>query len=193
MWTGKLARFFISKNYFTEVLVISAKELIINEDIHDKEVRLVGPDAEQLGIVSAEEALEMAFEKNMDLVKIAPTAKPPVCKIMDYGKFRFEQAKHEKEVRKNQKVVELKEIRLGLQIDQHDFETKGGHAIKFLKAGNKVKVSIRFRGRQIVHPEIGYTIMKRFAEYCDEFATVEKPAKLESRSMMMFLAPKVSK
>ncbi len=181
--------------YFTalEVLPISSKELPINEQIYDKELRVVDSDGTQLGIMSAAEALQKAYDKDMDLVKIAPTATPPVCKIMDYGKYRFEQAKREKEARKNQKTVELKEIRLSLTIDQHDFETKGGQAIKFLSAGNKVKVSIRFRGRQLSHPEIGYDIMKRFAEYCSEHSSVEKPAKLESRNMLMFLAPKAGK
>lgn len=180
--------------YFTlEVSTISSKELSINEEIGDKEIRVVDSDGTQLGIMTSEEALSRAFEKNLDLVKIAPTAKPPVCKIMDYGKYRFEQAKREKEARKNQKVTEVKEIRLSLTIDQHDFETKGGHAIKFLDAGNKVKVSIRFRGRQLGHPEIGHEIMKRFAEYCKEHGSVEKPAKLESRNMLMFLAPNAGK
>lgn len=176
-----------------EVLTISSKELSINEEIRDKEIRVVGSDGSQLGIMSSQEALAKAFEENLDLVKIAPTATPPVCKIMDYGKFRFEQAKRDKEARKNQKTVEIKEIRLGLSIDQHDFETKGGHAIKFLSAGNKVKVSIRFRGRQLGHPEIGYETMKRFAEFCSEYGSVEKSAKLESRNMLMFLAPKAGK
>lgn len=138
-------------------------------------------------------ALDKAFEMNMDLVKISPTANPPVCKIMDYGKFRFEQSKREKEARKNQKIVELKEIRLSLNIDTHDFETKGGHAKRFLLDGNKVKVSIRFRGREMGHPEIGYDTMKRFAEFCSEFANVEKAAKMDGRHMLMFLAPKAAK
>ena len=139
--------------------------------------------------MSAKDALKKAEEKNLDLVKIAPTAKPPVCKIMDYGKYRFEQAKREKEARKNQKVVEIKEIRLSLNIDTHDFQTKVNHAEKFLKAGNKVKVSIRFRGREMAHPELGLTSMEKFAEACQEFSSVEKPAKLEGRQMLMFLAP----
>lgn len=168
-------------------------DLMINEQIRDKEVRLIGADGEQIGIVSSKEAQKMASEKNLDLVKIAPQAKPPVCKIMDYGKYRFEQAKREKDAKKNQKVVEIKEIRLGLKIDTHDFETKGNHAIKFLKSGNKVKVSIRFRGRELGHPEIGYDTMQRFADYCEEFSVVEKPAKMEARNMLMFLAPKPTK
>ena len=135
-------------------------------------------------------ALKLAAEQNLDLVKIAPQAKPPVCKIMDYGKYRFEQAKREKEARKNQKVIDIKEIRLSLNIDTHDFNTKLSHAKKFIASGNKVKVSIRFRGREMGHPEIGSEIMKRFAASCEDVANVEKPAKLEGRSMIMFLAPK---
>ena len=140
--------------------------------------------------MSSKDALAKAVESDLDLVLIAPQATPPVCKIMDYGKYCFEQAKREKEAKKNQKVVDTKEIRLGLSIDTHDFETKGNHAIKFIKSGDKVKVSIRFRGRELGHPEIGTEIMKRFADYCSEVAVVEKPAKMEGRNMFMFLAPK---
>ena len=165
------------------------KEMQINEQIRDREVRVISSTGEQLGIMSAKDALKKAEEKNLYLVKIAPTAKPPVCKIMDYGKYRFEQAKREKEARKNQKVVEIKEIRLSLNIDTHDFQTKVNHAEKFLKAGNKVKVSIRFRGREMAHPELGLTSMEKFAEACSEFSSIEKPAKLEGRQMLMFLAP----
>lgn len=143
--------------------------------------------------MSAKEALRIAVQKDLDLVKIAPQATPPVCKIMDYGKYRFEQTKRDKESKKNQRVIEIKEIRLSLNIDTHDFETKGGHAIKFLKAGNKVKVSIRFRGREMGHPEIGLNTMNRFAQFCSEYSTVEKPAKLDGRNMLMFLAPKSDK
>jgi len=171
------------------VIGISTKEMQINEQIRDREVRVISASGEQLGIMPAKEALKKAEEKNLDLVKIAPNAKPPVCKIMDYGKYRFEQAKREKEARKNQKVVEIKEIRLSLNIDTHDFETKAKHAEKFLKAGNKVKVSIRFRGREMAHPELGLASMEKFSEACKEFSTVEKPAKLEGRQMLMFLAP----
>lgn len=167
--------------------------MCINEEIRDKEVRVITADGEQLGILSIKDALAAAENRNLDLVKIAPAAVPPVCKIMDYGKYRFEQAKREKDARKNQKTVELKEIRLGLSIDTHDFETKGTHAIRFLKSGNKVKVSIRFRGRELGHPEIGYDTMRRFAEFCSEYAVVEKQAKMEGRNMLMFLAPKPAK
>ncbi|QNO19457.1 translation initiation factor IF-3 [Caproicibacterium amylolyticum] len=169
---------------------MSNKELQINEDIRDREVRVIGPDGSQLGIMSSAEARELAFSKDLDLVKIAPQAKPPVCKVIDYGKFRFEQAKREKEARKNQHVVEIKEVRLSLNIDTHDFETKRNHAIRFLKEGNKVKASIRFRGREMGHPEQGYTIMQKFAESLTEYASVEKSAKLEGRNMLMFLACK---
>ena len=162
----------------------------INEEIRDKEIRLIGADGDQLGIVSSQEALRIAIEKGMDLVKIAPQAQPPVCRIMDYGKYRFEQAKREKEARKNQRVVETKEIRLGLKTDVADFNTKQRQAAKFLEGGDKVKVSIRFRGREMGHPEIGLDAMNRFAEACAEIAVVEKPAKLEGRNMLMFLAPR---
>ena len=172
------------------MLNISTKEQLINEEINEKEVRVIGNDNEQLGIMSSAQALEMAIEANLDLVLIAPQGNPPVCRIMDYGKFRFEQAKREKEARKSQKTIETKEIRLGLNIDIHDFNTKVNHAARFIKGGDKVKVSIRFRGRELGHPEIGTETMARFAEACTEFASVEKPAKMEGRNMLMFLAPK---
>lgn len=172
---------------------INSKELQINEEIRDKELRLIDSDGSQLGIVSIEKALKLASEKNLDLVKIAPQAKPVVCKIMDYGKFRFEQSKREKEAKKNQRIISLKEIRLSLNIDTHDFNTKLKHASKFIAAGNKVKVSIRFRGREMGHPELGYDIMNKFAEQCSDFAIVEKTPKLDGRSMLMFLTPKNSK
>lgn len=179
--------------YFLEVLIISVKDIPINEQITFKEVRVIDSDGSQLGILPIKDAIEAAYAKDLDLVNVSPNANPPVCKIMDYGKYRFEIAKREKEARKNQKVIETKEIRLGLSIDKHDFETKGNHAIQFLKSGNKLKVSIRFRGRELGHPEIGLEIMSRFAEYCEEYAVVEKPAKMESRNMLMFLAPKPNK
>lgn len=172
---------------------IAIKEMQINEEIRDKEIRVIMNDGEALGIMSADEALKIAEEKNLDLVKIAPQAVPPVCKIMDYGKYRFEQTKREKEAKKNQHVVEIKEVRLSLGIDTHDFETKVNHARRFLTSGNKVKVSIRFRGREMAHTENGLVIMKQFADACEEFGNVEKAAKLEGKSMMMFLAPKPKK
>lgn len=171
-------------------LPISNKELLINEEIREKELRVIGADGSQLGIMSSAQAMKIAVEKNLDLVQIAPQAKPPVCKIMDYGKYRFEQAKREKDNRKNQKIVDIKEVRLSLNIDTHDFETKLNHALKFIAKGDKVKVSIRFRGREMGHPELGYDIMKKFSTACAEVAVIEKPAKLEGRNMLMFLAPK---
>ena len=176
-----------------EVLPISKQELQINEQIRDKELRVIDADGTQLGIMSLRQALEIAEQKNLDLVKIAPQANPPVCKIIDYGKYRFEQAKREKEARKNQRVVEIKEVRLSLNIDTHYFETKRNHALRFISEGNKVKVSIRFRGREMGHPELGQEIMQRFAGAMSEVANVEKPAKLEGRTMLMFLAPKPAK
>ena len=176
-----------------EVLPISNKELQINEQIRDKEVRVVDSDGTQLGILPIRQAMDLADQRNLDLVKIAPQAKPPVCKIIDYGKFRFEQSKREKEQRKNQRIVEIKEVRLSLNIDTHDFETKKNHALRFIAEGNKVKASIRFRGREMGHPELGQEIMKRFADAMSEVANVEKPAKLEGRTMLMFLAPKPAK
>ena len=176
-----------------EVLPISKQELQINEQIRDKELRIIDADGTQLGIMSLRQALEIAEQKNLDLVKIAPQANPPVCKIIDYGKYRFEQAKREKEARKNQRVVEIKEVRLSLNIDTHDFETKKNHALRFISEGNKVKASIRFRGREMGHPELGLEIMRRFADAMSEVANVEKPAKLEGRTMLMFLAPKPAK
>jgi len=175
-------------------LTISNKELTINEDIREKEVRVIDSDGSQLGLMSAKDALAKAYEKDLDLVLIAPNATPPVCKIMDYGKYCFEQAKKEKEARKNQKVVETKEIRIvGLSIDTHDLEIKANNAKKFVKNGDKVKVTIRFRGRELGHPEIGTELMQRFANFCSDVAVIEKPAKMEGRNMFMFLAPKPAK
>lgn len=165
----------------------------INEEIRDKEVRVVTDDGEQLGIMSAADALKYASNRNLDLVKIAPQATPPVCKIMDYGKYRFDAQKREKEAKKNQKVIEIKEVQLSLNIDTNDLKTKINHAVRFLKAGNKVKVSIRFRGREMVHPERGYEIMEQFAASVSEYGVIEKAAKLENRNMLMFLAAKPQK
>lgn len=172
---------------------IAIKELQINEEIQDKEVRVIAGEGEQLGVMSVEEAMKIADERNLDLVKVAPMAQPPVCKIMDYGKYRFDQMKREKEARKNQRTIETKEVRLSLNIDVHDFETKLKQTKKFVEAGNKVKVSIRFRGREMAHQSIGLETMKRFSDACVEFANIEKAAKLEGRQMLMFLAPKSKK
>lgn len=149
----------------------------------------MGNEGDQLGVVSLETAQEMALNQGFDLVKIAPKAEPPVCKLMDYGKFKFEEAKKDKEARKNQKIVEVKEIRLSAKIDVHDFDVRVRNAHKFLQAGDKLKCSIRFRGRELAHTEIGLAVMRRFAEACAEYGTVEKPAKMEGRQMLMFIAP----
>jgi translation initiation factor IF-3 len=180
-------------NQFWGCLIISSKELQTNGQIRDRQVRVIGPTGNQLGIMSSAQALQKAMEMNLDLVKIAPQARPPVCKIIDYGKFRFEQAKREKEARKNQHTVSIKEIRLSLNIDTHDFDTKVNHARRFLKEGNKLKVSIRFRGREMGHPEQGHAAMRRFAEALSDLANVEKPSKMEGRNMLMFLASKPAK
>ncbi len=163
---------------------------MINEEIKDKEIRLIGADGEQLGIVSADEALKLADEKNLDLVKIAPQAKPPVCRIMDYGKHKFELAKREKENRKNQKVSNIKEVRFTPNIDEHDFNTKLNQAMKFLKSGDKVKVSVRFRGREITHSSIGKDLLVRFREGVSEVGVSDKDIKMEGRNMAMVLSPK---
>lgn len=183
-------RIFNALNLIWMVIFISIKEQQINEEIRDKEVRVIGADGAQLGVMAIAKAQELAIEANLDLVKIAPQAQPPVCKIMDYGKYKFEAAKREKENRKNQKVIELKEVRLSPTIDTHDFETKLNSAIKFLKSGNKVKVTVRFRGREIHHSSTGVELLERFANSAEEFGTVEKGAKLEGRNMAMVMAPK---
>ena len=162
----------------------------INEEILDKELRIISDTGEQLGIMSAEEALKIAEERELDLVKISPAAKPPVCKIMDYGKFRFEQAKREKEAKKNQRVMEVKEVRMSPNIDANDFNTKLKNAQKFLNDGDRVKVSIRFRGREMAHTHIGETLLRDFAAKCGEIANLDKEPKLEGRNMSMFLSPK---
>ena len=165
----------------------------LNEEINDREIRLIGEDGEQLGIMSSDEALNIADERGLDLVKISPQAVPPVCKLMNYGKFRFEQSKREKEAKKNQHVVEIKEIRMSPGIDVGDFNTKLKNAQKFLTDGNRVKVSVRFRGREMAHTEIGKTLLEKFAEQCAEVSTMEKSAKMEGRNMSIFLAPKAAK
>ena len=168
-----------------EVSIIS--ELMINEQIRDREIRLIGEDGEQLGIMSARDAMKLAREANLDLVKIAPTAKPPVCKIIDYGKYRYEQARREKEARKKQKTIEVKEIRLSPNIDTNDLNTKVNQARKFVSGGNKVKVAVRFRGRELAHTAVGKTILEDFAQKLSDIAVIDKPAKLEGKSMVMFL------
>ncbi len=180
-------RFFV---FHRQEGIVISKEVQINEEIRDKEIRVVSADGGQLGVMSAAQALEIATEKGLDLVKIAPQAVPPVCKIMDYGKYKFELAKKEKESRKNQKVINVKEVQLSPSIDTNDFNTKCNHAIRFLKNGDKVKVTVRFRGREVTHSEIGATLLTRFAEQAGEFGTMDRAPKLEGRNMTMFLMPK---
>lgn len=173
---------------FWRWLTIS-KDMNVNEGIRAKEVRLIDVNGEQLGVKSRQEALDIAENANLDLVLVAPNAKPPVARIMDYGKYRFEQQKKEKEQRKNQKTVQVKEVRLTPQIEDHDFNTKARNAQKFLKKGDKVKVSVRFRGRAITHKELGQQVLERFAEACNEYSTIETKPKMEGRNMFLMLAP----
>ena len=167
-----------------------ANDQQINEQIREPEVRVVAEDGAQLGVMSSQEAQKLADEADLDLVNISPKAKPPVCKIMDYGKYRFEQNKRQKEAKKNQKIITLKEMRLSATIDKHDMEVKAKNVKKFLEAGDKVKISIRFRGRQLSHTDQGRQVMGLFLEMLGDVATVEKNAKMEGRSMFMILAPK---
>jgi len=175
-----------------EVSVIPKDELLINEEIRHKEVRLIDDKGNQQGIVALDVAMRMAEEAELDLVEIAPQATPPVCKIMDYGKYRFEQGKREKEQRKNQKIVELKEIRLSATIDVRDMEVKSKACTRFLQNGDKVKVSIRFRGRQARHGDIGLDVMNTFYEMVKDNAAIDRPAKQEGRNMFMILTPKTN-
>ncbi|MBQ7183158.1 MAG: translation initiation factor IF-3 [Clostridia bacterium] len=166
---------------------------MINEEIRDKEVRLIGADGSQLGVMSAAQALAIAEQQELDLVKIAPGSVPPVCRLMDYDKHRFEQSKREKEMRRNQKTMEIKEVQLSATIEENDIGVKLKNAIRFLGEGNKVKVSIRFRGRQIAHSEIGLKVMQDFAQRVQEVAVVERKPSIEGRNMLMILAPKTDK
>lgn len=168
-----------------EVQVIS--DLMINEQIRDREVRVIGPDGEQLGIMSAKEAYLKAKDADLDLVKIAPTAKPPVCKIINYGKFRYDQARKEKEAKKKQRTIDVKEIRLSPNIDINDLNTKANQARKFLSKGDKVKVTLRFRGREMAHKDVGREVLNAFYEKLEDVAAIDKEAKMEGRSMIMFL------
>lgn len=174
--------------FHLEVQVISG--LMINEQIRDREVRVIGQDGEQLGIMSAKEAYLMARDADLDLVKIAPTAKPPVCKIINYGKYRYEQARKEKEAKRKQRTIEVKEIRLSPNIDMNDLNTKANQARKFLSKGDKVKVTLRFRGREMAHMSKSRYILDDFAENLKDIAVVDKPSKVEGRSMVMFLSAK---
>lgn len=182
--------FFHRANRFRRCFGIN--DLMINEEIRDREVRVVDQNGEQLGVMSSRDALALAEQRQLDLVKIAPQARPPVCKLMDYGKYRFEQSKKEREFRKNQKVITVKEVRLSATIEDHDVDVKFKNAVKFLKEGNKVKVTIRFRGRQITHSEIGRQVMTEFAERIKEYGTVDKAPTIEGRNMSMFISPKAA-
>ena len=179
--------------YFWRCCVISNREHQINEEIRDKELRVIDVDGNQLGILSADEALKIAFEKDLDLVKIAPQATPPVCRIMDYGKFCFEQTKRAKGAKKNQKVIEIKEVRMSSTIDTHDFNVKVNQAVKFLNGGDKIKVSVRFKKRTLAHPQFGEELLAKFKDAISEAGVVDKPSKMEGRSLVMFVSPKVNK
>lgn len=170
--------------------IIQKRDVRVNEEIRIPEVRVVDDNNQQIGIMSPREALRIARERDLDLVEIAPTARPPVCRIMDYGKYRYEQSKRSKEARKKQKVIDVKEVRMTPKIDEHDFQVKYRRAEKFLKDGDKVKCTIRFRGREIVHSELGKQLLQRLADSLSEIAVVERPPRAEGRNMIMILAPK---
>lgn len=180
----KFTIFFIIRRCF-----YITKEYRINEEIRVKEARVIDANNNQIGILPVQEAMRLAEERNLDLVEIAPQAKPPVCRIMDYGKFKYEQSKHDKEIKKKQRVVDIKEIKLRPNIEEHDFQIKAKNAARFLKEGDKVKVTIVFRGREIVHTQLGQQVLKRLAEQVKEVSAVERLPKLEGKSMIMILAP----
>ena len=173
--------------------MVIALDLMINEEIRDREVRLIDENGEQLGVMPTQKALELAEERGLDLAKIQPTAKPPVCKLMDYDKYRYEQSRRERENRKNQRVVAIKEVQLSATIEENDVLTKAKMATRFLEDGDKVKVSIRFRGRQITHSEIGMKVMQDFAQRCASVSSVERRPMMDGRHMIMILAPKAAK
>ena len=176
--------------FILEVSVINKNDLMVNEEINEAEVRLIDDEGALIGIVSSKEALQIAYQKNLDLVMIAPTAKPPVCKIMDYNKYVFDMAKKERENRKNQKVVNIKEVRLGLGIGEHDFQVKVKGAVKFLKDGDKVKVTVRFGGREMNHTGDGEVLIDRFADTVKEYGIMDKRPKLEGKRMSVIISPK---
>ncbi|OUN21633.1 translation initiation factor IF-3 [Pseudoflavonifractor sp. An85] len=190
MWVLLLHSHFL---FFRRCFAIANPTHQINEEIRDREVRLIGADGDQLGVMSAAQAQRHADEAGLDLVKISPNAVPPVCKLMDYGKFKFEQAKREKEAKKNQHVVEIKEVRMSPGIDIGDFNTKLRNAQKFLADGNRVKVTVRFRGREMAHTDIGKNLLLDFAQQCAELANLDKEPKLEGRHMSIFLSAKSGK
>ena len=181
--------FFARRAKYGGVFNISAKEMLINEAIKLKEVRVVDPEGNPIGIMTSEAALKIAYDQGYDLVLMAPQAQPPVCRIMDYGKFRFERDKKEKEAKKKQQTVELKEIQLSCRIDTHDFDTKARHAQRFLKDGNKVRVVMRFKGREMSHIAIGQEIMQKFRDTCSELGSVDKAPVLDGRILSMVIAP----
>lgn len=174
-------------------MVISKESLRINEEIRAREVRVVGDEGEQLGIMSGRDALNLALERHMDLVEIAPNAKPPVCRIMDYGKYRYEQQKRDKEARKKQKTFDIKEVKLRPGIEDHDFDVKFKNAVRFLEDGDKVKITIMFRGRELSHPELGEVLLIKMAKQLEDLAVVERAAKLEGKNMIMIVSPKLTK
>lgn len=182
--------FCFSKSILGGALTIATLNHLVNEEIREAQVRLIGEDGEMLGVMSSKEALEAAEERDLDLVMISPAAKPPVCKIMDYGKYRFEQAKREKENKKNQRVIEVKEIRMSPSIGENDFMVKLRNGQKFLAEGDRLKVTVRFRGREMAHTDLGKQLLERFAAECADIAKIDKGAKLEGRLMTQFLSPK---
>lgn len=187
MRTGFVRIFVLTED--TDIATANTRDFQVNEDIRVKEVRLIGPDSEQLGVMSTRQALEYAYDHGVDLVMIAPTATPPVCRAVDYGKFRFEKEKREKEARRNQTTVKVKEVQLSCKIDTHDFNTRLNQAIKFLQGGDKVKVSIRFRGREMAHQQIGVQVIERFMEACAEFGTSDKKPTIDGRFASVLLVP----
>jgi translation initiation factor IF-3 len=206
VWVFQYPHFFVVKSLLHKIIrqtrysriilwrwLIISKDMMVNEGIRAREVRLIGQNGDQLGIKTKIEALEIATTANLDLVMVAPAAKPPVCRIMDFGKFRFEQQKKDKEARKKQKIINLKEVRLSPTIDEHDFNTKLKNARKFLEKGDKVKASIRFKGRAITHKEIGQKVLDRFSAACTDVSTIESSPKMDGRSMFLVLAPKNEK
>ena len=184
-----MRRFSSARFYFGGATTIGTKDLIINDDIKVKEVRMLDENGDQMGVMPLEKAKEYAYDKGLDLVLIAPQGNPPVCRSMDYGKYRYERDKRDKEAKKKQQSVEVKEIQLSCRIDTHDFETKANRAKKFLGEGNKVRVCLRFRGREMAHQELGKEMLERFKESCSEFGSVEKPPLLKGRQMTMFISP----
>ena len=183
------ARFFLLWQNGGVFSISAAKDMLVNEEIRLKEVRVIGEEGEPIGIMSSDDALRLAYDKGYDLVLMAPQAQPPVCKIMDYGKYRFERDKKEKETKKKQTTLELKEIQLSCRIDTHDFETKARHAQRFLESGNKVRVVMRFKGREMSHMAIGQEIMEKFRESCSELGAVDKAPVLDGRLLSMVISP----